>query len=98
MKRPPFIIAVISLLLCGVYRASIVQAAPGDVDLTFDPGSGLNLRVKAVALQPDGKIIIGGDFASVRGAPRNRIARLNPDGTADTTFDPGLGANDNVEA
>jgi uncharacterized delta-60 repeat protein len=40
--------------------------------------------------QPDGKIIIGGEFSTVRGAARNGIARLNTDGTVDRTFDPGM--------
>ena len=44
-------------------------------------------------VQPDGKILIGGDFATLApngGAAitRNRIARLNSDGTVDTTFNP----------
>jgi len=34
------------------------HAAPGDVDLSFDPGSGVNGTVNAVAVQPDGKVII----------------------------------------
>lgn len=49
--------------------------------------------VYVVVVQPDGKILIGGSFqgVSVNGGvliPRNRIARLNPDGTLDTSFDP----------
>jgi hypothetical protein len=39
-------------------------------------------------LQPDGKILIGGSFSSVLGLTRNNIARLNRDGTLDTSFDP----------
>ena len=40
-------------------------------------------------VQPDGKILIGGDFTSVFVAvPRNHIARFNPDGSLDTGFDP----------
>src|SRR4051812_47523040 len=43
----------------------------------------------AVALQADGKILFGGpDFTTVGGQPRNRIARVNGDGTLDTVFDP----------
>jgi trimeric autotransporter adhesin len=47
-----------------------------------------NGRVQAIAVQPDGKIIIGGYFISVQGVPRNHLARLNADGSLDTTFDP----------
>src|SRR5580765_7705177 len=57
----------------------------------FDPNA--NGAVHAVVVQPDGKILIGGDFTTVspNGGPavtRNHIARLNPDGTLDAAFDP----------
>ena len=48
----------------------------------------------ATAVQPDGKILIGGIFTSVLGVTRNNIARLNTDGTLDTAFNPN--ANDVV--
>ena len=44
--------------------------------------------VLATAVQPDGKILIGGGFTTVLGVARNNIARLNADGTLDTAFDP----------
>jgi hypothetical protein len=40
-----------------------------------------NDDVESLGLQPDGKILIGGDFTRVSGVPRNRFARLNTDGT-----------------
>ncbi len=46
----------------------------------------------------DGKIIVGGDFANVDGAPRSHVARLNADGTLDTAFNPGAGPNGTVNA
>ena len=42
----------------------------------------------ATAVQPDGKILIGGVFTTVLGVTRNNIARLNTDGTLDTAFRP----------
>ena len=36
---------------------------------------------------------MGGVFATIGGQARARIARLNPDGTADTTFNPNANAN-----
>ena len=45
-------------------------------------------HVLATAVQPDGKILIGGIFTSVLGVTRNNIARLNTDGTLDTAFNP----------
>jgi uncharacterized repeat protein (TIGR01451 family)/uncharacterized delta-60 repeat protein len=69
----------------------------GKVDLTFDTSNlGLNGTVWAVAAQPDGKVVIGGDFTMVNGFLRSHVARLNGDGSLDTTFDPGLGANDTI--
>ena len=57
----------------------------GRVDQTLN----LNIagsEVLAVAMQPDGKILIGGSFSNVLGVARHNLARLNTDGTLDTTF------------
>jgi uncharacterized delta-60 repeat protein len=67
------------------------RGAAGDVDLSFDPGSGVNGAVNAVVVQPDGKVIIGGGFTTVKGLVRHGIARLNADGSGDGTFNPGAG-------
>ena len=50
--------------------------------------SGTNGEVRALAVQSDGKIIIGGDFTTVAGVSRNYIARLNSDGSLDESFNP----------
>jgi len=42
---------------------------------------------------PQDQIVIGGSFTSISGYSRNGIARLNSDGSVDTTFNPGLGVN-----
>ena len=72
-------------------RNRIGQLHPdGSLDTTFD--SGANGSVFAMAVQPDGKILVGGGFTALGGtAPtvRNRIGRLHPDGSVDTTFNPG---------
>ena len=57
----------------------------------FDPNA--NGAVYVVVVQPDGKILIGGDFTTLSpnggaSVTRNHIARLNPDGTLDTAFNP----------
>jgi uncharacterized delta-60 repeat protein len=65
------------------------RGAAGDVDLSFDPGSGVNGTVNAVAVQPDGKVIIGGEFTTVKGLARPGLARLNADGSGDSSFNPG---------
>ena len=45
------------------------------------------LHRRGVAVQPDGKLLLVGNFTTIGGI-RNRVARLNPDGTLDTGFDP----------
>jgi uncharacterized delta-60 repeat protein len=77
----------------------------GSLDTTFNVGSGLNgslgtgvdgktnAYVFAIKVQTDGKIIFGGNFTSYNGVGRNGIARVNSDGTLDTTFNIGSGVN-----
>ena len=48
----------------------------------------------ALALQPDGKIVIGGSFSRVRGFGRGRIARINADGFLDDSFASSVGWTD----
>src|SRR5205814_1510611 len=68
----------------------------GSLDSSFDPGSGANNEVDGIAVQDDGKILIGGLFTTYNGTARNRIARINSDGSLDPSFDPGSGANNPV--
>jgi uncharacterized delta-60 repeat protein/uncharacterized repeat protein (TIGR01451 family) len=78
----------------GTNRVNIARlSASGGVDPSFDPGAGPNASILALALQSDGKVIIGGNFTNYAGIARAHIARLNTNGTLDTTFDPGSGAN-----
>lgn len=60
--------------------------ADGSLDSTFNPGA--NAGVVALAIQSDGKILVGGDFNVLAGVPRVHLGRLNPDGSIDPTFDP----------
>lgn len=81
----------------GVARNRIIRLnADGSVDPTFDPGTGFNDPVHALVIQSDGRILVGGDFTSFNGASRERIARLNADGSLDATFQPCGGFNDRV--
>ncbi|MFN7015463.1 MAG: hypothetical protein ACK4ON_14450, partial [Bacteroidia bacterium] len=68
----------------------------GTLDATFNPGTGFNMEARALALQADGKILVGGLFESFNGTTRNHIARLNADGSLDTTFDPGNTFTDDI--
>ena len=70
----------------------------GSVDSSFNPdtGSDVSGSVQAILVQPDGRIIIGGVFTNVNGTLMNHIARLNGNGTLDTAFNVGPGANNTV--
>ena len=70
----------------------------GSLDTTFNSSSGANNSVYAIAVQSDGKILIGGDFTAYAGKTRQRIARLNSNGSLDTTFNSSSGANGGVYA
>lgn len=48
-------------------------------------------NVAGLAVQPDGKILVGGLFTTVGGVTRNHIARINPDGSLDSGFNPDAG-------
>ncbi|MEO6244917.1 MAG: delta-60 repeat domain-containing protein, partial [Opitutaceae bacterium] len=65
--------------------AALFAQTPSAAD-GFDPDVDGNVYV-AVA-QPDGRLLIGGQFGTVRGFPRNNLARLNVDGSLDETFNP----------
>lgn len=64
----------------------------GSLDLGFEASATMNQTVRCLAVQPDGKIIVGGTFTNYNGTPANSIARLNADGSQDLSFDPGTGA------
>ena len=65
--------------------------ANGTVDATFDPKLNQKAQVETIVLQSDSKILIGGTFTSINLMLVNRLARLNPNGSFDLTFDPGFG-------
>ncbi|MGO8678444.1 MAG: hypothetical protein ACLQVX_21590 [Limisphaerales bacterium] len=67
--------------------------ADGTLDSEFNPGVGLanqgpgaSPSVVVLAVQADGKILVGGNFTSLAGQPCTRFGRLNPSGTLDTSF------------
>ncbi|MEY3471260.1 MAG: hypothetical protein RLZZ223_610 [Candidatus Parcubacteria bacterium] len=67
-------------------------------DPAFDTGIpvGFNNPVNTLALQSDGKILVGGNFTSYQGVGANYIIRLNSDGSRDTSFNVGTGFNSTV--
>ena len=69
--------------------------ADGSVDTTFNPGSAANGTVNAIAIQLDGRVLVGGSFFQFNGVPLNRIARLNADGSLDAGFTAAIGTGVN---
>ena len=71
----------------------------GSLDTTFLVGTGLSSLgyVNAIAIQPDGKILIAGNFTTYNGTARIHIARLNTSGTLDTTFNSGFSTASSTE-
>ena len=96
MKNVFFALVFLVVASVSVFSAT---RTPGERDLSFMDGiGGFNNAVLAIAEQPDGKIIVGGDFTMYdRSIPVGRICRLNADGTLDMTFNwAQLGFNDYI--
>ncbi|HEY5914143.1 MAG TPA: hypothetical protein VJA21_26445, partial [Verrucomicrobiae bacterium] len=63
----------------------------GSLDDTFEQGTGIageDVSIEAIAVQRDGKILVGGTFQTYNGVPRTGLLRLNPNGSLDETFSP----------
>lgn len=81
MKRIFFSVSVVCALSGLLIAQDEISRASA-----FSAGEGVNGVVRAVAVQKDGKVVIGGKFSAVNGVPRNGLARLNADGTLDQSF------------
>jgi uncharacterized delta-60 repeat protein len=66
------------------------SASTVSVDKSFNLGTGADRDIRCMALQSDGKILIGGMWAYFNGIDCPKLARLNPDGTLDMAFTTGL--------
>lgn len=83
----------------GEYRGGIARLMPsGALDSTFAPSLGVPVgnRVYVTIQQPDGKVLLGGDFSQINGVARNFVARLLPNGEVDLGFSADLYASGNV--
>lgn len=84
--------------LCDTFLARLLS--DGTLDPEFQPVKNgdipLTEPIYALAVQPDGKILVGGRFTSFRGEPRDRLARLNHDGSLDFEFNPVTGETNAV--
>lgn len=83
----------------GVTRRNLaILNTDGSLDASFNPATiGTEIFI-SVAVQANGKIIVGGSNFTFNTFLRGNVARINADGTIDTTFNQGKGANDDVRA
>ncbi|MDB6053783.1 MAG: Delta-60 repeat-containing protein [Verrucomicrobiales bacterium] len=89
MKTPLCYLFLTLLLMGGLDKA---KAQSSLLDTSFTPGSGASGGfVETLLQQPDGKILICGNFTSFNGASVANVARLNSNGTVDTTFNANPG-------
>ena len=78
-------------------RNGVARLNPdGTLDAGFDPGGGATNAVWALAIQPDGLVLVGGSFTNFNGYPLSHIARLNLNGQVDSSFNIGAGTDDTV--
>lgn len=89
------IIALGGIIVNGIQPRVVRINIDGSLDLNFDI-SGANNAVSCVALQTDGKILIGGYMNEVQGVSKNCFARINTDGSIDSTFISSTGLNGKV--
>ena len=68
----------------------------GSYDNTFSVGTGFNATVRSIAVQNDGKILVGGDFTQYQGVTQNYLVRLSDSGSVDASFITGSGPDDSV--
>ena len=72
----------------GVNQRGIIRLNnDGSQDMSFDAAFEINPTINAIAVQPDGKILIAGGYGTM--SHGTGITRLLPDGTVDATFDAG---------
>ena len=72
--------------------------ADGSIDNSFQTGTGFLGSVNAIALQPDGGILVGGLFSRYNNTPVNNLLRLTASGSIDDTFNAGSGPDAAIRA
>ncbi|PYS99491.1 MAG: hypothetical protein DMF63_11580, partial [Acidobacteria bacterium] len=90
-------LGILAINVAAQDAAALTGRTPGFIDANFKPVLGGNVGTSApgnrTIVLPDGKILVAGSFQLANGISRNGIARFNPDGTLDTTFNTKSGAS-----
>jgi hypothetical protein len=81
--------SIVAALLAALVPLSTLQFQPACAQTAdhFNPVA--RGSVISLAVQADGKILVGGNFTTLGGQTRTNIGRLNADGTLDSAFNPG---------
>src|SRR3989475_12426071 len=74
-------------LALSAHTFALAALAQSPLPDSFNPGA--DSAVFSMAVQADGKILVGGAFTTLGGQSRNYIGQLSADGTLDTSFNPG---------
>ena len=85
------------MLIAGI-SAEGLEAAPADIDPSFDVGIGTKGTVRAVVIDPSNRMVVAGSFTSFNGTDAGRVLRLLENGAVDPGFDAGTGANGDIKA
>lgn len=76
----------------GVAVKKVIRLLPnGDLDSSFNIGTNPDATPNLLVLQVDGKVLVGGDFTAFNGVASNKLIRLNPNGSVDSSFSVGTG-------
>lgn len=86
-RREPRVAGWAAYMLLVLMSPFVLPAFAQSARDAFNPDA--NDVVQSLAVQSDGKVLVGGEFTRIGGWPRNRIARLNAGGTSDPGFNPG---------
>ncbi len=99
MTRQKNIFRLFLILALLPFLPQVIKGAGGDLDTTFSAGAAqFGTTADAVAVQTDGRILIGGNFRTVNGRFSPGVARLNADGTFDQSFNVGTGTDNGFSA
>jgi len=77
---------IILIIFCSLFLSLQIFAAPGRLDLRFPQVLEKGADVRAIEIQPDGKILVAGYFTTRGAIFRRDVVRLNSDGSLDAGF------------
>jgi hypothetical protein len=84
------VVAKVGLTDVTTSPSDYTALVPGKIDSTFTPTTKPGNFVRDIVIQPDGKVLVAG-FQTPDGTdPGDGLVRLNPNGTNDTSFSPGV--------